>query len=1105
MTVQTDKSKAGPYAGAGTKGPFPVDFRFLEDTHLRVIKTDPAGQMQTLVLGTDYSVTGAGEEAGGELMLTANLPVGYTLVILRNVPATQMADYVEGDSFPAESHERALDKLTMLVQQQQETLGRALVMPESDTAVSGVLPPIAQRAKRYLSFDEDGRPVSTTFDVDAIARASQEAIDAADRSADEADRSDAAAGRAEASEAAAAASEQAAADFAGAVRGLIAGATPSVHRFIGDGVQTEFDLGVTIIDPVNALVFLDGANQEPVVDYTVDGSVLKFEEAPADGVKGVAFVSPNTALAIGDAKNIVVDTEEGLTTVEKYVRLLRDNQKRTPLHYSTLAEAEAAAATLPDGQNLQAPDSAGVWSKWTVADGALVFDSFISPLAIDIADAGATPGVDCGSLILSLIDKNVQIIVPSGSYTATVADEAGVIKLWANLSKITTIGKLVVTLPTGKLAIPAGAAVTSNLSGLSIKGQSPVPLSVSSVVSVTSGVFTAYDGFGVVQTDWRYHQVAYALADASGVSVGDYVHIPWVSGDNTEAAGVLAHLGIHEVIAKAGNQITVLISSHYTPSTVFTAMEMQKIPTVLSFATSATFGVPAMVVANGGILGGNTPNDLGGISDVVLVGKGCVLTMADGRSPSAFDAFGQGGHTGITARDNGRIAFGRNVCFSGWPAGSVAASRNSDISSSYPATSSMSGRNGFVASSSTMEIQNIIIGGRNYGTIATGSLNDGFENQDNAFMYCDNSWSVGNHRTGYSSTGNSYGNFSVGTAVGNKFDGVVSEASAILFKPGYCAFNGSNGLLAQNAGHINAVGAEVTKNGGNGVMATQASQIQFGGGKSSYNTGSDYLAHTGGQIHAVFAPITGYTPTSSPNFNVLGPSGSAVWSITNPTSIAIGVGSPAITLDSSNSALFGTNGSGFPTSRIKIGGNAAAAGGYYPSSDQTYNLNASAYRFNNSYFVNAPTVTSDGREKTEPQPIDDALLDAWGEVGFFAWQWLKSVQEKGGGARIHYGPIAQNIRDALVRHGYMQEGSTDCRHAPLCYDEWQDQYEPIMAERVNEAGEVEEYDTGEKRLVLAAGNRWGIRADQCLFLEAAYQRRRSDRIEQRLAVLEANP
>ena len=42
----------------------------------------------------------------------------------------------------------------------------------------------------------------------------------------------------------------------------------------------------------------------------------------------------------------------------------------------------------------------------------------------------------------------------------------------------------------------------------------------------------------------------------------------------------------------------------------------------------------------------------------------------------------------------------------------------------------------------------------------------------------------------------------------------------------------------------------------------------------------------------------------------------------------------------------------------------------------------------------------------------------------------------------------------------------------------------------------------ERRLVRASGNRYGIRYSEALCLEAAYQRRRAERIEARLAALE---
>lgn len=48
----------------------------------------------------------------------------------------------------------------------------------------------------------------------------------------------------------------------------------------------------------------------------------------------------------------------------------------------------------------------------------------------------------------------------------------------------------------------------------------------------------------------------------------------------------------------------------------------------------------------------------------------------------------------------------------------------------------------------------------------------------------------------------------------------------------------------------------------------------------------------------------------------------------------------------------------------------------------------------------------------------------------------------------------------------------------------------------------EEYDTGDTELVVHAGERWGLRPDECLWLEAAFQRRRCERIESRLTELE---
>lgn len=154
MTVASSVAKSGPYAGAGTTGPFTVGFRFLDNSHLRVVKTDINGADSTLALNIDYTVTGVGL-LSGTVTLAAALGIGEKLTIIRSVPFTQEADYVQNDAFPAESHETALDKGTMIDQQLQEQIDRSIKIGVSDTP----LPPLAGpagRSNQIIGFDALG-------------------------------------------------------------------------------------------------------------------------------------------------------------------------------------------------------------------------------------------------------------------------------------------------------------------------------------------------------------------------------------------------------------------------------------------------------------------------------------------------------------------------------------------------------------------------------------------------------------------------------------------------------------------------------------------------------------------------------------------------------------------------------------------------------------------------------------------------------------------------------------------------------------------------------------------------------------------------------------
>lgn len=159
MTVSSETRRAD-YLGDGATTDFATGFRFLQDQDLKVIVTVTAtGVESEKVLNTDYTVTGSGLDAGGTVTMNTAPISGEKLTILRNLAITQETDYVENDPFPAESHERALDKLTMIVQQQQDDIDRSLKLQESETSTGLTVPPPS--VGLFLQWDSSGNLQNT--------------------------------------------------------------------------------------------------------------------------------------------------------------------------------------------------------------------------------------------------------------------------------------------------------------------------------------------------------------------------------------------------------------------------------------------------------------------------------------------------------------------------------------------------------------------------------------------------------------------------------------------------------------------------------------------------------------------------------------------------------------------------------------------------------------------------------------------------------------------------------------------------------------------------------------------------------------------------------
>lgn len=156
MTVSSTTSKVS-YSGNGSTTAFSVPFYFLATSHLLVVLRAADGTETVKTLSTDYTVSGAGNPAGGTVTMGTAPASGVTVVISRNVPQTQDVDYQANDPFPAETNERALDKLTMEVQQLGEAITRSIKLSLTNTMTSTEFTVGAvARANKVLGFDTAG-------------------------------------------------------------------------------------------------------------------------------------------------------------------------------------------------------------------------------------------------------------------------------------------------------------------------------------------------------------------------------------------------------------------------------------------------------------------------------------------------------------------------------------------------------------------------------------------------------------------------------------------------------------------------------------------------------------------------------------------------------------------------------------------------------------------------------------------------------------------------------------------------------------------------------------------------------------------------------------
>lgn len=152
------------YTGDGLITVFPFDWYIVTKQTIEVLADGVP-----LLLDSDYTVTGAGNLAGGSVTILPAPASGVKICLLRAQPVEQTSRYQQNEDFPAARVEGDYDKLVMICQQLKETLGRALRFTKRSLLADPILPDgVAGKILAWKSTTELENISSTVFVPGAV-------------------------------------------------------------------------------------------------------------------------------------------------------------------------------------------------------------------------------------------------------------------------------------------------------------------------------------------------------------------------------------------------------------------------------------------------------------------------------------------------------------------------------------------------------------------------------------------------------------------------------------------------------------------------------------------------------------------------------------------------------------------------------------------------------------------------------------------------------------------------------------------------------------------------------------------------------------------------
>lgn len=142
------------YVASASQTEFDYPFPIFADADL-VVDVDGV----TKALATHYTVAGEGDDAGGTVTFLTGLSGGEIVTIYRDIGIARTTDFQQNGPYSSESFNDELDRITLVQQELEMKLGRALRIPvAADVDSSDIELTVANFANKYLTFDADGKP-----------------------------------------------------------------------------------------------------------------------------------------------------------------------------------------------------------------------------------------------------------------------------------------------------------------------------------------------------------------------------------------------------------------------------------------------------------------------------------------------------------------------------------------------------------------------------------------------------------------------------------------------------------------------------------------------------------------------------------------------------------------------------------------------------------------------------------------------------------------------------------------------------------------------------------------------------------------------------------